>query len=48
MGLLDTIESMAGGNMGGQNGTNAQVAGGLMQALEADALITAVCISQTY
>ena len=34
MGLLDTIESMAGGNMGGQNGTNAQVAGGLMQALD--------------
>ena len=32
MGILDTIESMAG--QGGQGGNNAQVAGGLMQALD--------------
>ena len=32
MGLLDTIESMAG--QGGQGGNNAAVAGGLMQALD--------------
>ena len=32
MGILDTIESMAG--QSGQGGNNAQVAGGLMQALD--------------
>ncbi len=32
MGILDTIESMAG--QGGQGGNNSQVAGGLMQALD--------------
>ena len=33
MGILDTIESMAGGQGGGQS-QNAQVAGGLMQELQ--------------
>lgn len=33
MGILDTIEGMAGQQMGG-GGTNAKVAGGLMQALD--------------
>lgn len=34
MGLLDSVIGMAEGQMGGQGGTNAKVAGGLMQALD--------------
>jgi uncharacterized protein YidB (DUF937 family) len=34
MGFLDTIENMAGSQAAGAAGSNAQVAGGLMQALD--------------